>query len=83
MTWASKLGSPVATATTSEKTKTKKKPQETPKKPESLQEMRHSRQQRFGGAKTPKDTQYWVAQRLHEEQTNRAIGILQSWIHPS
>ena len=44
--------------------------------------MRHNRQRRFAGMKTPRDTEYWVAQRLHEEPTNRVIGILNQWVHP-
>ena len=59
--------------TTSEKTKTKneEKPQPEHRKPESPQETRHHRQRRFAGVKTPRDTKYWVAQRLHEEPTER------------
>ena len=57
--------------TTSEKTKTKneEKLQTEHRKPESPQETRHHRQRRFAGAKAPKNTKYWVAQRLHEEPT--------------
>ena len=36
---------------------------------------------RFAGAKTPRDTKYWVAQRLHEELNEQAIGILNHWVH--
>ena len=32
--------------------------------------------------KTPKDTKYWVGQRLHEELTERAVRILNNWVHP-
>ena len=53
----------------SEKTETKKKLQEEQKKTESPQETRHHRQRRFSGMKTPRDIEYWVAQRLHEEPT--------------
>ena len=68
----------------SEKTKTKneEKPQKEHRKTESPQETRHRRQRRFAGAKTPRNTEYWVAQRLHKESTERAIGILNNWVHP-
>ena len=65
----------------SERAKTEKKPQEEPKKTKSPQETRHRRQRRFAGAKTPRNTEYWVAQRLHKESTERAIGILNHWVH--
>ena len=56
---------------TSERTKTKneEKLQEEHRKTKSPQEMRHHQQRRFAGTKTPRDTEYWVAQRLHEELT--------------
>ena len=73
---------PAKPKTTSERTKTKKKLQEKPKKTKSPQETRHNRQRRFAGVKTPKDTKYWVGQRLHEELTERAVGILNNWVHP-
>ena len=31
--------------------------------------------------KAPKNIEYWVAQRLHEEPNERAIGILNQWVH--
>ena len=70
---------------TSERTKTKNEEKLQPehRKPKSLQEMRHHRQRRFAGAKALKNTEYWVAQRLHKEQTERAIGILNQWVHPT
>ena len=69
----------------SERTKTKneEKPQQEHRKPESLQEMRRHQQRRFGGGKAPRNTEYWVAQRLHKEPTERAIGILNQWVHPT
>ena len=66
---------------TSERAKTEKKPQKEPKKTESPQETRHNWQTRVTGMKTPRDTEYWVAQRLHEEPTERVIGILNNWVH--
>ena len=65
---------------TSEKIKTKKL-QEEKKKTGSPQEMRHHWQWRFAGAKAPRDTKYWVAQRLHKEPTEWVIGILSNWSH--
>ena len=65
----------------SERPETKKKPQEE-LKTESPQKTRHHRQRRFVGVKTPRDTEYWVAQRLHKEPTEQAIGILNNWVHP-
>ena len=69
----------------SEKTKTKNKEklQNKQRKSESPQETRHHQQRRFVGAKTPRDTEYWVAQRIHEEPTDQAIGILNQWVHPT
>ena len=74
---------PAKPKTTSEKTKTKneEKPQPEHRKLESPQETRHHRQRRFVGAKTPRNTKYQVAQRLHEEPTEQAIGILNQWVH--
>ena len=71
--------------TMSEKTKTKNEEKLQPehRKPESPQETRHHQQRRFAGTKAPKNTEYWVAQRLHEESTERAIGILNQWVHPT
>ena len=59
---------PAKPKTTSEKTKTKneEKPQPEHRKQENPQETRHHRQRRFAGAKAPKNTEYWVAQRLHK-----------------
>ena len=76
---------PTKPKTTSEKTKIKdeEKLQKEQRKTESPQETRHHRQRRFVGAKTPRDTEYWVAQRLHEEPTERAISILNHWVHPT
>ena len=73
---------PTKPKTTSEKTKTKKKLQREPKKTKSPQEMRHHRQRRFAGVKTPRNTEYWIAQRLSEEPTEQVIGILNNWVHP-
>ena len=69
----------------SEKTKTKneEKPQPEHRKSGGPQETRHHRQRRFTGVKAPKNTEYWVAQRLHEEPTERTIGILNQWVHPT
>ena len=69
---------------TSEKTKAKNEemPQQEHRKTKSPQEVRHHQQRRFTGTKTPRDTEYWVAQRLHEEPTERVIGILNQWVHP-
>ena len=72
---------PAKPKTMSEKTKTKKKPQKEKMKDESPQEMRHHQQRRFTGAKAPWDTEYWVAQRLHEEPTEWVISILSNWTH--
>ena len=76
---------PAKPKTTSEKTKTEneEKPQQEHRKPESPQETRHHRQRRFAGAKAPKNTEYWVAQRLHKDPTDWAIGILNQWVHPT
>ena len=45
-------------------------------------ETRHSLQRRFKGKRLTPHTAPWIAQRLHEDKTPVAIGILLAWVHP-
>jgi hypothetical protein len=44
-------------------------------------ETRHSLQRRFGGERLYPHTAPWVAQRIHEDSTPYAVGILRIWTH--
>ncbi|KIM74088.1 hypothetical protein PILCRDRAFT_14732 [Piloderma croceum F 1598] len=46
------------------------------------QETRHSLQRRFGGRRLSPHTAPWIAQRIHEDKTPTAVGILLTWVHP-
>jgi len=46
------------------------------------QETRHSLQRRFGGRRLSPYTAPWIAQRIHEDRTPAAVGILLTWVHP-
>ena len=70
-----------------------KKPQRTPDKKKKEvrfkeeenpkeRETRHNFQRRFKGRMAPGGSILWTAQRILEEPTDKAIGILKLWIHP-
>ena len=45
-------------------------------------ETRHNFQRRFKGRMAPGGSVLWTAQRILEEPSDRAVGILKLWIHP-
>ena len=45
-------------------------------------ETRHNFQRRFKGRMAPGGSILWTAQRILEEPTDKAVGILRLWIHP-
>lgn len=47
----------------------------------SVKETRHNLQRRYGGKPQTPHTASWVAQRIHEEQEPKSIGILLAWTH--
>jgi hypothetical protein len=49
---------------------------------ESFTENRHSLQRRFGGRRLSPHTAPWIAQRIYEDKTPAAVGILLAWVHP-
>ena len=78
---------------TTKTTKESPKPQRTPDKKRKEvrfekeedpkeRETRHNFQQRFKGRMAPGGSVLWTAQRILEEPTDKAIGILKLWIHP-
>src|SRR3977135_609705 len=81
------------TILTTKTTEESKKPQQTPDKKKKEvrfekeedpkeRETRHNFQRRFKGRMAPGGSILWTAQRIFEEPTNKAIGILELWIHP-
>ena len=81
------------TISTTKTTEESKKPQRTPDKKKKEvrfekeedpkeRETRHNFQRRFKGRMAPGGPVLWTAQRILEEPTDKAIGILKLWIHP-
>ena len=81
------------TISTTKMTEESKKPQRTPERKKKEvrfekeedpkeRETCHNFQQRFKGRMAPGGSILWTVQRILEEPTDKAIGILKLWIHP-
>ena len=71
-------------STRSQEAKERSKPQQTQEKKVRFEntERRSNFQRRFKGRMAPAGSVYWVAQRLVEETTDKAIGLLKLWVEP-